>query len=356
MEHLTKKGKLIMLVKNIIANSPIVKSFMNWLKGQYEIGNTGPDPNKLPPLILIKVVEDYPIADLINKNLHVFQRKLQLRRLIKIALKVLKFGYLYSPIMLDDLFKMIDGQHRVVVAYLLGYETVPVAIYRFRSSKVKADVFAELSQPEGGPPAIMDRIDSRKIAGYPYESMIHRLIMNDSQSSFYDAVNYKGATHKSKMSLPVFVKIFNWIGLGIRRKWDDGYDSYLQHTCQQMDNVAYVELRERLNIFMRWFSGWSGAYGTNKDLYKERVLTGFMDFYLSMIEHAPTTRELARLKRESIQRFKGYQLSGLLQYDFPGVMGAILKQYNRGRLGQNRIPVIDLGIRVRQVWGDETDE
>jgi hypothetical protein len=107
---------------------------------------------------------------------------------------------------------------------------------------------------------------------------------------------------------------------------------------------------------MRWFSGWSGAYGSNKDLYKERILVGFMDFYLSMIEHAPTPRELTRLKRESVQRFKGYQLAGLLQYDFPGVLGAILKKYNSGRQAGNRVPVLDLGIRVRQVWGDQPDE
>lgn len=331
-----------MKVKNVIANSSEAESLKNWLRGASEAGAiTNPPTFK-------EMIPDYPIEELIEKNLHIFQRKLQRERLKKIAAKVLEFGFLFFPIVLDEDFKMVDGQHRATVAYIMGYKTIPAAIYSFRNHQHKAKFFAKICMPDGGGPAILDRMNSRRIANYPYESMIHRLIMDDTQSKFYDCVDWKGIVNKKqKITLPVFMKMVNWIGLGLRRKWDNGYDGYIQHVCETLGVKGYQDVRQRLNDFADWLFAWAGTSRQNKpDLYKEKIIIGFMDFYIMMIMQSSTKRELNRHKKESIKRFRVYNFTHLLALDYTGVTASICKEYNRGRQPQNKINDIELEINV----------
>ncbi|MCK5616108.1 hypothetical protein KAR91_80335 [Candidatus Pacearchaeota archaeon] len=338
-----------MKVKNVIAQSADARRFSNWLEAQNNIGFK----TSITPPEFVEIIMDYPIEDIIEKNLYLFQRKLQSGRLIKIGQKVIEFGYLVIPIMLDELGKMVDGQHRVTVLHLMGFKTIPAVIYKFQNQKDKPYVFSKISMPEGGGPALLDRINTRKIAGYPYETMIHKLIMLDTHSMFYDRVGYKGASNlNQKISLPNFIKMFNWIGLGVRRKWDANYDPFLQDTVQQMNRESYETVRDRLNSFAVWLFGWAGdtREGGNKDLYKEKVITGFMDVYLMMIDQAENAGDLVRMKRESSRRFKGFKVVNLMHLDHEGIPGAIIQKYNHGRRDENRMMHRDLGIRIGKVW------
>jgi hypothetical protein len=179
--------------------------------------------------------------------------------------------------------------------------------------------------------------------------------MVDTGSKFYNIVGWKGVSKSTtQITLPVFMKIFNWIGLGIRRKWDSGYDGALQHTCQEMTTQQYNQVRDRLNLFADWFFAWAGSSAGKPDVFKEKILIGFMDFYLMMIEQSPSACVLTRHKRESIRRFAPYNMANLLPLDFTGVVSNIIKQYNTGRQIQNRIKDTDMEIRVPHVWGDMT--
>lgn len=337
-----------MKVKNVIAQSAEAKRLANWLEARKDIEID----IKVSPPEFVKIVMDYPIEDIINKNLYTFQRKLQYSRLVKIAEKVIEFGYIAIPIVLDELGKMVDGQHRVVVLHLMGYETIPAVIYEFKSQKDKPYIFSKICMPEGGGPAIFDRVNARKIAGYPYETMIHKLVMVDTHSMFYDRVGYKGATNlKQKIGLPTFVKMLNWIGLGVRRNWDTNNDTFLQHTVQEMNQEGYKAVRDRLNMFASWLFTWAGdTRDGNKDLYKEKIIVGFMDVYLMMVDQTSNAGDLVRMKRESIKRFKGFNMVNLFHLDNEGIPAAIIQKYNHGRRDENRMMHRELGIRIGQIW------
>jgi len=331
-----------MKVKNIIANAPVVKRFLSWLEtAREEIQKTAVKPE------LLQVIEEYPIEELIDKNLFIFQRDLQLRRLIKIARKIIRFDFLFIPIILDEALKMIDGQHRVTVAYLLGMKTVPVAVYRFRRPSDKPDLFSEISMPEGGPPAILDRMNSRKIAKYPYESTIHRIITDDA-CVFYDKVVWKGSKGKEKITLPTFIKIFNWIGLGVRRGWQSENDGMLQHRTGGMTEEDYIELRERLNVFGIWFFSWAGDdRSANPDLYKEKIIVGFMDFYLHMIKTSSSKTDLNSMMKRSKQKFLTFNPANVAHYDYEGVLGYLLKEFNSNKPKHTRLKYQPMGMYVQ---------
>ena len=236
-----------MQFKTVIDNSTAVKSLQGWLEAQKGIEVDVAEP------IILNFYKRYPIEKLVHNNLPLFQRELQASRLKKIAMKIMQFGFLFIPIFVDENYKMVDGQHRVVVATLFGIDKIPVVVYKFKNQGEKARFFNVISMPEGGPPAIMDRLNARRIAKFPYESIIYRLIATDPESRFYDKVVCKGKNNvKTKIGLPCFFRIFNWIGLGFRRKWDQNMDGLFQTILRSTDENGYKEIRERLNDFADW--------------------------------------------------------------------------------------------------------
>jgi len=333
-----------MKVKNVIAQSPKARQLANWLEGvQKEGGIESREPE------FMDMILDYPIDTLIEKNLPAFQRDLQVDRLIKIAKKILEFGFLIIPIVLDETLRMIDGQHRVTVAKVMGLKTVPVVVYKFKTAKDKPKLFAKISMPEGGAPAILDRMNSRKIAGYPYETMIHRLIMLDDASKFYDRVIWKGTSNnKSKITLPVFIKMFNWIGLGVRRSWQSSYDEMYQHMVSEINEEKYIELRGNMNRFATWLFAFVGDdRSANKDFYKDKIIVGIMDFYLYMIDDAKTENELKTMRNRSIQRFRSdFNPVNVLRYDHAGVLAYLLEKYNKSKPIKSRMQYRELGVQT----------
>jgi len=331
-----------MKIKNVIANSTAAKRLINWIESaKDEMKKIERKPE------LVEVIPEYPIAELIEKGIPPFQRNLQARRLIKIARKVLKFGFLFIPVVLDETMRIIDGQHRLTVAYLLGYETIPVAIYKFKVASDKPDLFSEISMPEGGAPAILDRMNSRKIAKWPYESMIYRLILEDDASIFYDKVTWKGIKDKTKITLPVFIKIFNWIGLGVRRTWQSENDGMLQHMTGNMTEEEYIELRGRLNTFGKWFQSWAGDdRSSNPELYKDKIIVGFMDFYLHMIKGSKSKKDFQDMLKRSRKKLFSFNPANVARQDHEGVVIYLLDELNYNKQQKNRLQFTKMETRV----------
>ena len=316
-----------MKLKNLIKLSSTVKSFSGWLKAQKDV------EIDVSELTFIKFVKKYPIEALIDKNQHLFQRRLQIGRLKHISKKIQKFGFLMIPIIVDENYKMVDGQHRVIVAYLLGFKQVPVVVYNFKNQMEKAKFFSTMSIPEGGPIAVMDRVNAKKLAGDPYESMIYKLVVTDKLSLFRNKVSFKDQPNpNSKISLPSFMKITNWIGLGIRRGWETSYDGYLQGTVGKLGSAGYMDVRDKLNEFATWTFSWAGSTRASRSLlYRDKILCGFLDFYIFMGTCRGNKRKWNTVKKLSARKFMSYELQGLMDKDITAVPSSITAYYNKKR-------------------------
>jgi len=327
-----------MKLRSIINNLPIIKTFEGWLKNLDSYGGSVRQPT------FEEFIPEYDLEILLEKNLHKFQRDIQLPRLKKIARKIFKFGFILIPIIVDENYKMVDGQHRAIVAYKMGFTHIPVVVYSFKTSTDKADFFSEMSKPEGGAIAVLDRVNAAHQSKYPYESLLYMLAEKDPSSSFCDKVSLKGVKNRNKkIPLPAFIKMVNWIVFGVRRPWQQSIDAPLQDLAKDMGKKEYANALARMNDFASWLFGWAGSTRDSRPLlYKDKIICGMLDFYLIMEENATTKKRLNRFKRDSRIRFQTYELNNLMSFDITAVPGNIIKAHNHGRNEPQRLKDVDL--------------
>jgi hypothetical protein len=338
----------MMKLKTLLETSPIVARFKTWCEINI---NQKTFTTKEPKFV--KYIKRCPIETLTSKHLSSFQRALQFIRLKNIGKKIKNFGYIKIPLVVDESYKIIDGGHRLVVAWVLGFTHIPVIVYQFNNVQEKSIFFNEINTPEGGPMAAMERIAARKISKYPYETLIMKLISEDTGSRFYDQVGYKNHTGKDRITMLSFLKIINWIGLGIRHKWQNGdTDAFLQSSTQRMiKDGMYVDIRNRMNDFASWFFSWAGTKrSTTPEAHGDKNLYGMLEFYLMMV-HQKSGRELKKTLKASTRKFTGYDLKNLKSYEITHVSGQLIKDFNRGKLRENRlVPIPFEDRRVPMVW------
>jgi len=342
-----------MKLKTLLATSRIVARFKTWCENNL----AGQTITVVEPK-LIKYINRCPIETLMDKNLNGFQRALQFARLKNIGIKVKQFGYLKIAIIVDQNYKIVDGGHRLVIAWVFGITHIPVLVYKFRNVKEEAIFFNKINTPEGGPIAAMERIAARKIAGMPYECLIMKLIAEDKGSTFYDRVAYKNHTGKERVTMLSFLKIINWIGLGVRHKWQNNdTDVFLQTSTERMIKAGnYLEIRDRMNAFGRWFFDWAGqARSTTPEAHGDKILYGMLEYYLMML-HQKSGKQLKSALKASVRKFTGYDLKGLLRYDITHVAGQLIADYNKGKQKANKLEPIAFARRVPMVWGKMIEE
>lgn len=298
------------------------------------------------------------MEELREYNVPVFQRELQFGRLRNIADSMFVYGFDRSkPVVLTlpGMF-VLDGNNRLTVASVAldKDDPIPVVILKFRNLSEEAAYFKMMQNPPGGPPVIEERIKSSFYAKEPYGLTIYNLGLIDPRSIFSTEVNFRkrGLTKKyvdetilqtfmakkCTINVGAFVRIFHWIGLHYRRTWERSKEQYMNYMISQMD---YDVILNRLNEFGVWLFGWVGS--DKKELYKQTPLTGFLDFYLTVM-HQPTFTQKKKdkiLKLASNKFVKWPFWTSRLMAEKPeNGLSVILDYFNGGR-SSNRLEQID---------------
>ena len=287
---------------------------------------------------VIEKIDLYPTDSILAKNITIFQREIKAGRVKKIRAKMKVYGYdPANPVVLGEDGKLIDGQHRTLSAASLDITHIPAIIARFRSPRAKAEYFVTKSRPEGGAMATVDRLRAELSSGNIYAKYIYKLCRDDSTSIFHGRVGLKGVpSPKSKMSPVVFLKIFNWIGLNHRRGWEQ-QSSHSAET--KIRELSYQEIKDRMNDFGFWFFSWVST--NDKLVYRDKIITGILDFYLMMIRQADSN--LDSLKKASIKKLQLFDFKDCLKMERSSIPSNLLSFYN-GKKKRYRMKEISLAV------------
>jgi hypothetical protein len=271
------------LLKNYITNQSIIR-----LKQQFNAENMDDKPFS-KQFKFIEYIPNFPVEELLSIEVPKYQRDIQFHRLNNICTKMYSYGYDNSrPIMISvnkDIMFSHDGSHRALCAYILGLKTVPVILAEFKDIKHAADHFAGINRPEGGSLLPKERINSDYMCGYPYAKLVYKLSI-DTNSLFKNYVDLKGTPKKlasNRITMPGFLKVFNWVVLEYRRRWEQDINRRLNDIA---DKLTYSQALEAINEFGDWFFEISGrkTSPTNNTafLHKDKGLTSLLQFWFVM--------------------------------------------------------------------------
>jgi len=288
--------------------------------------------------IVVDKIDNYPTQSILDKNVAVFQREIKAGRTKNIIMKMLVYGYdPANPVIIGEDGKLIDGQHRTLAAAALEIKEIPAIIARFKSPQEKAKYFVAKSRPEGGAMAIGDRIRAELSSGDIYAKYVYKLGRDDSTCIFHDKVGLKGVpSPKGKISPVAFLKIFNWIALDHRRRWEQQSVHILETKIRES---SYQEIKERMNDFGIWFFSWVSP--NDNLVYRDKNILGILDFYLMMLKQPGSS--LDSLKRASIRKLQTFDFKNCLKMEATSIPGNLLSYYN-GKKKRYRMKEISLAV------------
>lgn len=274
---------------------------------------------------LFEVIENVSVMELMNTVRLPYQRQIEPTRVMKLLKKMQKYGVMpgRSFIIVDEENQIIDGQQRLVALYLLGWETVTVIKYNFEEiPHAKAALFGDINTREGGDLSAAKRVQTDRLAQEQYAIWLYQLGYFDDTSKWQNQVGFCDVPNpKRKISVTNFLKIFNWIGLRIRRKMEGGSKERINRKIEQ---TTFSDVRERMNDFYDWLFTWASKTVTGNMLYKDNILIGVMEFYLTILEQP----EAAKIKQLSARKLKGYDLGELSNLTYAVVPGALITLFN----------------------------
>jgi hypothetical protein len=310
-------------------------------------------------------IEFLSMNDLGEYNIPPYQRELQRGRLDNIADSVFMFGYdLSNPLVVTmPGMHLCDGNHRHLVTYMTLHpdQKVPVVIVEFESAAEEALYYKIKQNPPGGAPVAVERVKSGFLAKEPYSVTLYKLGLLDPNSHFAGYVGFRKNLPKKylptdqdildrfsqRCPIPVgaFIRIFHWVGLEYRRLWEKRKEDYVNDLIQSMD---YQDILDRMNFFAIWLFSWAGdELSSSKDLFRESVITGFLDFFITVAKqpHITDKKYMATLETSS-EKFRkwAWYTTKLMSCKSGEALEIVLKKYNKGLSASRITPLENLSV------------
>ena len=184
-----------------------------------------------------------------------YQRSIQPSRTMNVAKQMeILGGYDRSkPIVLNEKFEVVDGQHRLLATQMMGGNKIWVVIYEFNTfeDEVTYWVWAQKNMAPPGPDQFWH---SQYLIKNTYAKLIYDLSQNDKTSVCHNMVALKTAkSKKKKITLAVFLSILNQVGLGFAHSshWSQDNDHVF---TKRISDLKYEPIKKRMNDFFTWFN------------------------------------------------------------------------------------------------------
>lgn len=256
-----------------------------------------------------------------------YQRGIETTRLAKIYQSIVKHGFIPAyPVIVNQDFFVIDGQHRVRAAEQAGIKEVPVCVVSCDTIQKETALFVEFNSfnPRLSPIVLWY---ARYMAENPLAQLIH--ILNENEKSlFRNKVAEKGHASKSRFSIAEMLVIIAGAVFDSVQHWDQARDKFW---CQQINKLALDAILQKINHFARWFFD---CYGENKQYgilaYTDKGLRALVHFYVRL--RRTGIFEEGIFYKEAVKKMKKFQFPPQWKtFSHAARMAVLVDYWNRKR-------------------------
>lgn len=298
-----------------------MKPNMIWQRGEREYGMRILVAYRLITISSVKFKAEY-------------QRPIESFRKNRISKAIQKWGYFpASLITLNELYEIIDGQHRVLAAQENDVDVIPACVVTFPDKQKEAAFFKEVNSFSSKQKPV-DYWHASYMAGESYATLFYRLY-EDKSCLLNNMVAVKD--HRSehqKFNVSDVLSMVNYLVLGIYGPWSLRVD---ERCTELASHVEYEEARRKINDFLKWFFACFGDDKKANNLpYLAHSIRALLGFYCLLHDKhevdMPTT----------VNRLKKFVFTSEFQrMEYSGKVAILVGYYNRGRT-KNRIPYKDV--------------
>jgi hypothetical protein len=290
----------------------------------------------IPKYRIIRNPFECPISKITIPEL--YQRIIQPSRILTISEQMnILGGYdRAKPIVLNEEFKVVDGQHRLLASQMLGYKEIWAVVYEFESFEAEVTYWV-WAQKNMAPPGPDQFWHSQYLIDNPYAKLIYKLCKDDISSICKGHVAIKTAkSKKKKITLAVFLQIMNQVGLNFSKTshWSQANDHLF---AKRIKDLGYDQIRDNMNGFFSWFFDIYGKQKFNNAGYDKQVMLAVVQVYIKMTEN-----KLLKGKKNynysirKLQRFD-YNISKINKFKIDDYVTKMVNDIDSNRSKQYRI-------------------
>lgn len=264
---------------------------VNWKKFEIDeyLQNTKLEGFRGPKDIKFTVLNDGKIVNVPIDKLHVnkkFQRNLVKKNAMKIAKSMQKFGFLAEwPLLINEEYSVISGQHRYVAALQIGEMVCPCVIVKFEDEKAEARYFDFISSFQHTKLNMMERLKAKKEAGDEFVLFMCKLI-DDENCLLYKQTRMPGINGSHKLFSPTVA--FRFIAFAVNQRtnlmsWTDDTQHQIEKKMQNLPYHTIVkEINFVLDIYFKLY-GYSKDEFTDTFYYNARFIMAFIVFIKKLL-------------------------------------------------------------------------
>jgi hypothetical protein len=263
-----------------------------------------------------------------NKTYQRFIEKSRVKKIISSMMKYDKTFWPSSIITLNELYEVIDGQHRVTAAKILMIKEVPACIVEFENKEAEARYFADINNHNTSLKPV-DFWHSRMMGGCPLAQFVYLLESSDL-SKLKNKICIKGqATKDTKLSISTVVDIVAIIALGYSKQWRKDSDDII---LQKFNLINKWQLMTIINEYIEWLELCFGKKTPGSIPYMTHIHRAIMRVYKLLNE-----KDVAHTKA-TIVKFNNLYLSReYLKLPESGALQIFIDHYNKGKHEKNKI-------------------
>ena len=282
----------------------------------------------------------FDVEPFLKVTLPDYQRWFEYSRFIQLVREIQAYGpnelFAIKVVLRNDKATPHDGRHRVLAFWALDINKIPGRILRFKNRIDEIRHFQSLNRKTVGLTRERDLLN-KKLEGEPLASLVYKLGSQDPNSKWSDKVSLIGVNNKNeKMSVANFIKVVNWIAVGIRGGIES--NSY-RRANKRVQKLSYDEMLSNMNAFHDWFFTFAPTIKSSKDIFhKNTVLISMLEFYYSSsrqdLSHPSLSQE--KILSTSIQKFRNYSFYNLTTFDLKTAPDHLFEHYNLVKPGKMR--------------------
>lgn len=283
--------------------------------------------------INMEVIKDYEwiSIDKLKFKQDSYQRNVQQSRKKTVYASIEEHGYwAHSIIILNQIYNIVDGQHRVLACKSNGISKVPCCVIRYASEEDEAKHFAFLNNHSTvlGPKDFWSaRFQFKeKIATFLYE------LHSDNTSMLNQNIQLKEYPGKYKWTIPAVLMMINY-SLQLKSPWSRGNEHY---TLQRLHESSYEEVKTEVNLFLGF---WQQAFPSKENMpivYQQTIFRAILHFWTllrqqgllrqAVVGHGDPREVAAR----SLRQFD-FNVPTFIKADHYGRVLQIVSHYNRNK-------------------------
>lgn len=236
---------------------------------------------------IVKDVHMMKVADISTKQTE-YNRPINNANLKKIKVSMELDGFHRSQVVeLNHNLEVIDGQHRVRVAAMLGVLEIPVIIYRFKTTEDEADFCKRRNNTQKKQTA-KEKLLCDRAAGYALAVSLYKL-NTDDKSLAYRRIDLEKAAEDTwkqdthyKLSASVLMHVVNIVANNKNTAYKDADSEKLEGAISKM---SYIELRKGVNLILGSFYDTFGSRTENKAAYVDKFFRSYLSFSKQLLDN-----------------------------------------------------------------------